>query len=152
MAKVMKEVAALLGVELGEQFRIKWHGNICEDKFAFREDGFYNVDREEKLVIKSWLTALLTGEAEIIKLYDLPWRPAVGETCYCLACGTIDTIDENGDGWYVTAFTWEGDIADVSLFAMGNCFPTEEDLLVYEDEIIERYIDAWRSNNENENK
>ena len=81
----MKEVAKLLGVELGEAFQIKfkntedpWKNVIC---FLDEHAGLCQGDTMH--ACNDYLASLLTGDFEIVKL---PWRPVVGEECYYVDC------------------------------------------------------------------
>ncbi len=135
MASVMKEVASLLGVELGEQFKIKTNGGIQKHEYVFRTRGFYFVDEGmgKECAANDQLAMLLTGEAEIVKR---PWRPKKGET-YRYWANYINVADYGK--WRAECLVWRGSAADVSRLAMGNCFPTEEELLANKDEVIKLY-------------
>lgn len=70
----MEQVATLLGVELGEKFRISGYRSI----YYFDEKGLWREDID-KAVRSDELNGLLNGTYEIIKL---PWAPKVGEKYY----------------------------------------------------------------------
>ena len=91
---LIPEICKMLGVELGEEFKIKGY-----------EEWFYKFDNDRVLMFKHnddvkmpvtpvsvyvAFLALLRGECEIIKL---PWKPKKGETYY--------TFVLMGDKWGV---------------------------------------------------
>lgn len=133
----MKEVAALLGVGLGERFKTSVDGEIDDDLLVFREKGlcYISSDGVERRTPNS-VEALLTGEEEIVKL---PWRPKKGDVYYYLA-NLSNVADYNK--WTVCRTAWFSDDVDVCRLAMGNRFQTEEDALANKDKVIQRYHDA----------
>ena len=68
----MKQVAEMLGVEMGERFKIKGHTNNAE--YYISEQGLMREGFIEPF--QKPLTTLLTGEAEIVKK---PWKPKESE-------------------------------------------------------------------------
>lgn len=111
MKNLMPEVAKLLGVEIGEEFRIKKYDNR---KFKFYKDGLkIKWDGENDWDINStWLMGLVTGEDEIIKL---PWKPKKDERYW--------TVEED----HLLKDIWDNDMMDYSYFKLGNCFRTKEE-------------------------
>ena len=101
MAKnLIPEICKMLGVELGEEFKIKGH-----------EEWFYKFDNDRGLMFKHnddvkmpvapvsvyvAFLALLRGECEIIKL---PWKPKKGDIYF--------TFELLGDKWGVRP-SWRG--------------------------------------------
>lgn len=98
---LIPEIAKMLGVELGEEFKIKGY-----------EEWFYKFDNDRVLMFKHnddvkmpvapvsvyvAFLALLRGECEIIKL---PWKSKKGETYY-----TFELL--NGK-WIVHLLWWAG--------------------------------------------
>lgn len=68
----MKQVAEMLGVELGEKFRILYpSGDISELCYAINHDGLMNIDN---LLCDSIFRNVLNGKYQIIK----PWKPQNG--------------------------------------------------------------------------
>ena len=102
MAKnLIPEIAKMLGVELGEEFKIKGY-----------EEWFYKFDNDRVLMFKHnddvkmpvapvsvyvAFLALLRGECEIIKL---PWKPKKGDVYF--------TFELLGGKWVVRSFWWGG--------------------------------------------
>ena len=69
----MEQVAKMLGVELGERFKVMRQGAISSSEFCITENGLYEKFRDQSSVINSpVLKNLLIGDAEIVKI---PWKP-----------------------------------------------------------------------------
>ena len=109
----MADVARMLGVELGEEFKIDSSNLI----YKFLENGLYF------RCIEGWLPAeyqffdLIKGDSKIVKL---PWKPKVGDVYY-----------RPRD--YHTAFSeavtdfWRGTVNDFALKEAGMIFKTKEE-------------------------
>ncbi|PWM78644.1 MAG: hypothetical protein DBY32_03965 [Phascolarctobacterium sp.] len=107
----MKQVAKMLGVELGEEFKIKGgHGNN-EYCYKFTEHGIVWI-KSGATLSNSGLAELLTGEAQIVKLQ---WKPKNGDKYYCVY------FNQN-----IIANQWSGDAFDLTYFYAGNCFRTKK--------------------------
>ena len=106
----MKEVASLLGVELGEEFNIK---NDCFSPFKLTNEGLVDGGGEYR---PSILGYLLSGDCELEKL---PFKPKRGERYwhYC-------TLSDSAVHSY-----WDSYSTDYGLFAVGNCFRTKDEAL-----------------------
>ena len=111
----MEKVAEMLGVKLGEKFKVG--GNV----FWFYGDGLVADDDNSYPNI---MNSLLTGEYTIEKL---PWKPQYGDEYWY--------ISMNGD---VLDNKWTEHITDYSLYYVGNCFATREEALAHAPEIIEK--------------
>lgn len=111
MAKnYMADVARMLGVELGEEFKIDGSNLI----YKFLENGLYF------RCIEGWLPAiyqfldLIKGELEIVRL---PWQPKIGNKYYC-PCLYFK---------YVAHSYWENTPSEISLKEAGLVFRTKEE-------------------------
>ena len=105
----MKDVAKLLGVELGKEFKIKYNGCELSSKYRISETGLMN---ESGICGPTIFTKLLTGDIEIVKP---PWKPKTGQTCwYVYSDGSILTTVFNSD------FT-----SDLSKYKLGKLYPTK---------------------------
>lgn len=62
----MKEVAQLLGVELGEKFNIDINPNVLSDKYYLAKEGLFMVGDFRPMV--DVLHSLLNGEYEVVKI------------------------------------------------------------------------------------
>lgn len=65
----MKQVAELLGVELGEKFKINFHGDISSDEYYIDENSIHEVcDGRVNDYCYPLLIALLNGTDTVVKL------------------------------------------------------------------------------------
>lgn len=111
MAKnYMADVARMLGVELGEEFKIDGSNLI----YKFFENGLYFRSIEGWLPAKHQFLDLIKGECNIVKL---PWQPKDNETYY--------------RPWrYFTGATsiyWNNAVEDFALKEAGMIFRTAEE-------------------------
>ena len=121
MAKnLIPEIARMLGVEIGEEFKIKGY-----------EEWFYKFDNDRGLMFKHnddvkmpvapvsvyvAFLALLRGECEIIKL---PWKPKKGDAYY--------TFEVFRGKWVVRSLWWTGAPCNYALLDKGWVFRTKEE-------------------------
>lgn len=83
MANHMAEVAALIGVELGQSFK------ISDDTYGIRQS-YYRLTEEDGCEISDDNTSWVTVSAEVLKwlimgdvrISKLPWKPAIGIEYY----------------------------------------------------------------------
>ena len=118
---LIPEIAKMLGVELGEEFKVKG-----EDELTYRFDsdglklthdsGIELADVSAKVAF----AALLNGKDEIIKL---PWKPKAGEQYYSFGGRFF------GDPtvWIVIDVIWQGLAYDVAIFEKGWVYRTKEE-------------------------
>ncbi len=114
MAKnLIPEIARMLGVELGEEFKI----NLCPNVlFKFDMSGVLVQEQGEA----SWHSAncgvlqeLIYGSFEIIKL---PWKPKKGDVYY--------TFELLSGKWVVRSFWWGGFPNEYALLDKGWVYRT----------------------------
>lgn len=111
----MADVAKMLGLELGEEFKI----NLCPNElFKFDMNGILAQEQGEA----SWRSAnhgilyeLIYGSLEIVKL---PWRPKPGEYYY-----TYNSL------WEIINVSWRDDLYDLCWQKLELVFRTEEEAL-----------------------
>ena len=111
MANLIPQIAEMLGVKLGEEFKIDISG---DDIFRITESGVWmrkGIDKEEWLEKPFEFVMLCNGDAEIIRL---PWKPKKGELvytfCYCIG---------SNDKWTVTWRHWENRVEEIALLKAG---------------------------------
>lgn len=123
---IMSQIAQLLGVELGEEFKV----DIATEDEIFRitENGLELKKLESsssdkgETTLQVWKTIptsfvkLLTGEAKIIKL---PFKPKQGDVYWSFYRSTFS------DKWLVTSITWTNTVTDIAKFKVGWCYHTE---------------------------
>lgn len=103
----MAEVAKLLGVELGEKFKIKGFSKT----YILDEDGLF--DQQDGMNNFMHLTCLLTGEFEIKRT---PWKPKDNEEFY--------VVISDGD---VRHKYWDDCATCKNYYKLGNCYQTKEE-------------------------
>lgn len=113
---LIPKIARMLGVELGEEFKIKGREYIFHfvdnGLIAYRTDGSV-LPYENCLTHFLWL---INGEEEIVKL---PWKPKKGETYY--------TFELVGGKWIVHLLWWAGTPNGYALLDKGWLFHTQEE-------------------------
>lgn len=122
-----KQIAEMLGVELGEEFSLKnnYSGNINRSR--------YKITQEEGLMYsigsKEWKrsTILLSIFSEDFNVVKLPWKPKLGEQYwyYSIAWGT--SIESK----------WACGFGELAFWKIGNCFRTKEEAETKGKEILE---------------
>lgn len=119
MAKnLIPEVAKMLGVEIGERFKIDTCG---DDIFQITEGGIWmraGIDKETWVEKPFEFVMLCNGDAEIIKL---PWKPKKGEKYW-----TFNVFFGSGK-WAVNSFVWGDEVFDNAVFKVGWVFRTREE-------------------------
>lgn len=128
MAKnYMQDVANILGVELGEEFKLDGR----KTKYKFTENGLYFYAPDGWWQCSNvMLPKILKGELEIVKL---PWKPKVGDVYY-----------RPRD--YHTAFSeavtdfWRDTVNDFALKEAGMIFRTEEECKAALPELRKKYL------------
>lgn len=120
MAKnLIPEIAKMLGVELGEEFKVK--GAADWMLFHFEERGLRvrNVDEKVELsdrVDGALFERLLDGHLEVVKL---PWKPTMYEEYW--------TFGKLGKKWIVGTLSWNKLPYEILLFDKGWVYRTREE-------------------------
>ena len=121
MAKnLIPEIARMLGVEIGEEFKIKGYEEWCykfdnDRVLMFKHNDDVKMPVAPVSVYVAFL-ALLRGEYEIIKL---PWKPKKGEYYY--------TFVLMGDKWGVGSLHWDGFPNEYAMLGKGWIYRTCEE-------------------------
>lgn len=116
MAKnLIPEIAKMLGVEIGEDFKIKGY---TEQTYRFDDDGLKVIYSYlmKKTFANVMLGSLLAGKAEIVKL---PWKPKKGDAYY--------TFEIFRGKWVVRSLWWTGAPCSYALLDKGWVFRTEKE-------------------------
>ena len=112
---LIPEIAKMLGVELGEEFKIKGEDELMT--YRFNSDGLQVTygDGIEIPYISTNLAfvALLNGTDEIVKL---PWKPQVGENYY--------TFGSFNGSWRIWKQRWINHPSDLVLLDKGWVYRT----------------------------
>lgn len=122
-----KQIAEMLGVEIGEEFRLK--ENKTKDIFRPR----YKITQEEGLMYSVngnefdrsvSLMSIINGSFSVVKL---PWKPKATDYYYYYSINREATIGR----------TWRGEAMDFMAWKLGNCFRTKEEARTKGKEIME---------------
>lgn len=119
MAKnLIPEIAKLLGVEVGEEFKVKGDDELT---YIFTDDDGLKItfagDIEiSQISINSAFVALVMGKDEIVKL---PWKPKKGDAYY--------TFEVFRSKWVVRSLWWTGAPCNYALLDKGWVFRTKEE-------------------------
>ena len=111
----MEKVAEMIGVKLGEKFKI--NGEV----YWLDEDGLMDDTGHQFF---STLGRLVIGQYTIEKL---PWKPRYGNEY------RFELMDKS-----VVFKIWCDDTEDHILYYAGNCFATREEALAHAPEVIEK--------------
>ena len=118
----MKQVAEMLGVEMGERFDLKNAHNYTIKDCYLDNDGLHN---NRSILIECDFADILNGNAEIIKK---PFRPKCDEVYWY--------IDRDGDAVRTSN---DDKVFDYMAIYMGNCFRTEAEAEAHKDEIMAKF-------------
>ena len=117
--KHMKEVAKMLGVEMGERFKIK--NSFFTDTYWFEWWGIAQTIKPNGSN-DDLLNSLLNGNEEIVKL---PFKPQKGEKYWVWRKDFYNAKNVFVAQWIF----WCGDITDRMFYMLGNCYRTEQECL-----------------------
>lgn len=117
MAKnLIPDIAKMLGVELGEEFKIKGREGAI---YKFVVDGLLVSDDDAEKVyttVHMPLVGLVRGDIEIVKL---PWKPKKGDV--------YSTFGRLGDKWVVRSLWWGGFPEEYALLDKGWVYRSEKE-------------------------
>lgn len=118
MAKnLIPEIAKMLGVELGEEFKIKGYDGLT---YKLTDNGLEltTVDGQKtKWFDYGALNSLLKGKMEIVKL---PWKPKFGDRYF-------GVFEFNGKLMVCRYDIWRGTIAEEAQYRCGWVYRTKEE-------------------------
>lgn len=118
MANLIPKIAELLGVELGEEFKIKGYDGLI---YKLTDAGLEltTVDGQKtKWFDHGASNSLLKGKMEIVKL---PWKPKEGEKYWGFWYSSLN------DAWIVLLYTWGNNPADFAFYKAGWVYRTKEE-------------------------
>lgn len=110
---LIPKICKMLGVELGEEFKVKGYGEVT---YILTDDNglMANDDPETGWILANALfVALLNGKEEIIKL---PWKPTMD--------GEYWTFGKIGEKWIVGTLSWRELPYEILLFEKGWVYRT----------------------------
>ena len=107
MAKnLIPKICKMLGVELGEEFKIEGDNRT----YWFDLDGLHSGEYVAEDEDDAMLHDLLCGEVEIVKL---PWKPKQDETFYTFG------IHATENKWVVVSVKWWDNVKNLALYKIG---------------------------------
>lgn len=121
----MGEVAEMLGVKLGEDFKLRNNPvryRLVNSGLEYDKGDYWSGDSCVQL------SDILIGKYEIVKN---PWKPRINENYYYV------TVEGK-----ISKFMCVGHTTDEILYKMGNCFRTKEEIT---QEIIDKYVAFYNS-------
>lgn len=128
MANYMKKVAEMLGVELGEEFKVANKGTESRYVYRLTESGCESLYEGTWDVAKMVLCSILHGDAEVRKL---PYKPKKGDEYFSYYREDFDV----GRG------VWSDHPADYARLKCGMVFRTEEEAIEARSRIYRELID-----------
>ena len=109
MAKnLMYEICKMLGVELGEEFKVVYKVG-CEIICNFTKKGVFVQGCSDRYN-KEMLADIICGKVEIVKL---PWKPKQDETFYTFG------IHATENKWVVVSVKWWANVKNLALYKLG---------------------------------
>ena len=124
MANLIPEIAKMLSVELGEEFKVRsiFGGSPNNKIYHFgTKELFYTHEKNQNEIKDEYtLTELINGDCEIIKL---PWKPKVGEKYYSFGSRFIG----GPSIWIVVDVIWDGLAYDIAMYDKGWVYRTQEE-------------------------
>lgn len=115
MAKnLIPNVCKMLGVELGEEFKVEGDNRT----YWFDLDGLHSGEYVAEDEDDAMLHDLLCGEVEIIKI---PWKPKLNERYWTF----MSSLE--GGKLYVLNYMWDNSVIDVALHKVGWVYRTREE-------------------------
>lgn len=118
MANLIPQIAQMLGLELGEEFKIKGYDGLI---YKLTDAGLELTtvdDQKTKWFDHGALISLLKGKFEIVKL---PWKPKEGEKYWGFWYSSLN------DAWIVLLYTWGNNPADFAFYKAGWVYRTKEE-------------------------
>lgn len=109
MTNLIPEIAHMLGVKIGEEFKIEGDNRTYWFDLDGLHSGEYVVEDEDDAMLHD----LLCGDANLIKL---PWKPKKGEDYY--------TFGGSDGSWRVSQQHWTCHPFDLALFEKGWVYRT----------------------------
>lgn len=103
---LIPQIAQMLGVELGEEFKVEGDNRTYWFDLDGLHSGEYVVEDEDDAMLHD----LLCGEVEIIKL---PWKPKQDETFYTFG------IHATENKWVVVSAEWWDNVKNLALYKIG---------------------------------
>lgn len=113
---LIPQIAQMLGLELGEEFKIKGYDDSNTRTYKFTAQGLRVklVEHPEATEFNALVAfhSLLVGDAEIVKL---PWKPKAGEQY----CSFGNRYIGDASIWIIVDVIWDGSAYDIAMLGKG---------------------------------
>lgn len=122
---LMPQIAEMLGIELGEEFKVEGDKDFEQKTFYLTARGLkVKLDQcpEKEIPAMAVLDSLLFGDTEIIKM---PWKPKVGENYWTFAMLDNDATSDKST-WSIGPSVWFAHPVDWALLDKGWVYRTEK--------------------------
>ena len=122
------DIARMLGLALGEEFKIKEENETRPETYQFTKDGLQS--RTENVLdwkpVNEIIPMILKGDFEISKM---KWKPKPGEYYF------VFELRKDAGKW-----KWQGNSMDLAYWKSGNCFKTFEDAEIAGKDVVKRQM------------
>ena len=127
-----KQFAAMLGLELGQEFRIICSNGKTIDNalYEITEDGLFSKANDLSGKVTSILDLLLSGD---YKAVPKPWKPKFGDAYWKWATNLELAQFKR----------WNDASTDFACWKLGNCFKTSEEAKSKGKEIMEKLVKEY---------
>lgn len=117
----MSKIAEMLGVEMGEEFKIRFEsGDITDDLYMLTPAGI--CIPALSTTVYDIFPRLLTGQIEIVRA---PWKPKDGDHYWYV---------EYDEGCALCRTTWSDSSYDLALYKLGKLYRTKAEAEKHADE------------------
>lgn len=118
----MEKIAEMLGVELGEKFKMidTKTCSECDCKYYIDNSGFYSIIDSVSYGDRVGLQRVLNGRYKVVRL---PWKPKSGACVYY--------IDKDGDARHEVFY---GALGDLAIYKLGKFYHTREEAEAHAEE------------------
>ncbi len=119
---LIPEIAQMLGVAIGEEFKIKGFDGLI---YKLTDAGLELTtvdDQKTKWFDSGALNSLLKGKMEIVKL---PWKPTLNKGYWTFT--VRDFLESSPRTWTIRPGIWENHPIDIALLNKGWVYRTKEE-------------------------
>lgn len=116
----MEQIAKMLGVEIGEEFKV-YRGNSIVDRYKFTQNGLIYADtaKSNEIILED----ILTGQCYIKK----QWKPKEDDIYY---------VPSPGEPALCKKFTWKDDEIDNHCYENNIICKTEEEAIILTEKML----------------
>lgn len=129
----MDQLCELLGLELGQKFKLKDksnNNNICKNTYKIEKNGGYKKVADTWIYINNLLEYIFEGRFEII--YP-SFKPNLNNAYWY--------VNENQ---LISVGIFTRDPFDLMCYVSGNCFKTKQEAMINKDRIINKFQQHYK--------